>query len=1076
LAQSQTSTTDEVVAGRYRVEQLLGRGGMGAVYKVHDLSSGESLALKRLNPDARPGLVELLEREYCTLARLRHPRIVQVFEYGLDQGRPFYTMELLSGADLSRQAPMDWRLACMCLRDAASILGVLHARQLVHRDLNPRNLWQTPDRRLKLLDFGALTSFGVARDLIGTPAFIAPEALQGSKLDQRTDLFALGALGYWLLTGTHAFRAATVSDLPALWSSEPLPPSCLAVHVANAAPDIPAELDRLILSLLRIAPEERPRSTADLVNLIDALTGLKPDAEETFAQGYVESSSFVGREREQRQFAADLARASRGKPQALLIEGVAGIGRTRLLEELALNARIAGAVVATAPKADASEPLGTAMGLAKAIVKALPIASRNAAGAGSPLAAALFSHLEAASRSSPRPSRAPGSEARTQLLVALAGWVLELAKDHTLVISVDDFERADQESQAFFATLARAEAGHRLLVACTLSSGSVASDHPSVRTMRLVAHSLALPPLMEVELRVLLRSVFGDALYLDRMTARLHALSGGVPGHALLLARHLVRSGTAQYAEGAWSLPRELPMDLPASLDATVAATLRDLPADVRRLACVAGVADPAPLRRSDLAMLAGASTEVVEGALAVLLRRTVFTEREDGLRVATMGLAASLAEELEDADRSSVRDAVVRLLRDRDDLLSQVHCALHLLRGRRFSEAEALLVGTGRRILRGDQDQLRTLVPVYLEVLRILRAERRDAYALMPVLNVLAVGGNLVKRSLAVEHGDEALRVMAQILRFDLAARLKPWLGARLAFLAALAAATFDLRRRKFQVSTLEVLTWFVSVTGYTFAPATACLDYLRIRQRAAGLEPLLALGLERITLVHRFALKLALCLEDRRGEAQFDDLIARFTSAKPVPGLPEGNRRILLVSCYYASGYGQAFACDERVLDTAQCIENVDPLEAIKADHLRSLYHAYRGEADMAAIFEKRLERNAIEIGNVFQEELLAPRQQARIAFWTLDAASTRRAARTLAELAEETPSFAAFARWARAADLVLAGAIRKRSPATHCVIKRSVIVQQSGPDLDSWRGSTTDSAITRRPGRSRSPHSRS
>ena len=128
VTQSQTSTADEVVAGRYRVEQLLGRGGMGAVYKVRDLSSGEPLALKRLNPDARPGLAELLEREYCTLARLHHPRIVHVFEYGIDQGTPFYTMELLSGADLSRQAPMEWRLACTCLRDAASILGVLHAR------------------------------------------------------------------------------------------------------------------------------------------------------------------------------------------------------------------------------------------------------------------------------------------------------------------------------------------------------------------------------------------------------------------------------------------------------------------------------------------------------------------------------------------------------------------------------------------------------------------------------------------------------------------------------------------------------------------------------------------------------------------------------------------------------------------------------------------------------------------------------------------------------------------------------------------------------------------------------------
>ncbi len=178
---------------------------------------------------------------------------------------------------------------------------------------------------------------------------MAPEALQHSKLDQRTDLFALGALGYWLLTGTHAFRATALSELPSLWRDEPLPPSRLAQHVAGASPDIPAELDRVILSLLRVAPDERPRSTADLVNLLDAIAGLKPDAEAAFVQGYLESGAFVGREREQRQFGADLARAARGKPQALLIEATPGMGRTRLLEELALHARISGAIVATAP-------------------------------------------------------------------------------------------------------------------------------------------------------------------------------------------------------------------------------------------------------------------------------------------------------------------------------------------------------------------------------------------------------------------------------------------------------------------------------------------------------------------------------------------------------------------------------------------------------------------------------------------------------------------------------------------------------------------------------------------------------
>jgi serine/threonine protein kinase len=223
-----TSIPARPVAGRYRVERLLGRGGMGAVFQVRDEGTGRQLALKRLHAGASPKLSELFEREYRTLASLRHPRIVEVFEYGIDDAGAYYSMELLEGADLSQRAPMSWPATCACLRDLASMLGVLHSRRLVHRDLSPRNLWLTHDGRLKLLDFGALAPFGPATEVVGTPAFIAPETLQGRALDQRTDLFALGALGYWLLTSTHAFRASQLAELPRAWAKPPAAPSSLA--------------------------------------------------------------------------------------------------------------------------------------------------------------------------------------------------------------------------------------------------------------------------------------------------------------------------------------------------------------------------------------------------------------------------------------------------------------------------------------------------------------------------------------------------------------------------------------------------------------------------------------------------------------------------------------------------------------------------------------------------------------------------------------------------------------------------------------------------------------------------------
>ena len=152
--------SEPLIAGRYRVERLLGQGGMGAVYAVVDVTSNKLLALKRLPASASAATAALFEREYHTLAGLRHPSIVEVYDYGSDAEGAFYTMELIDGRDLSKDAPMPWRDVCRDLRDTASILGLLHARQLLHRDLSPRNLLRSHNGRLKLIDFGALAPFG----------------------------------------------------------------------------------------------------------------------------------------------------------------------------------------------------------------------------------------------------------------------------------------------------------------------------------------------------------------------------------------------------------------------------------------------------------------------------------------------------------------------------------------------------------------------------------------------------------------------------------------------------------------------------------------------------------------------------------------------------------------------------------------------------------------------------------------------------------------------------------------------------------------------------------------------------
>ena len=132
---------------------------MAVVYKVCDTSTGRDLALKQLKLREDAGrqqkIIELFEREFHTLTHLSHPRVVEVYDYGVDESGNYYTMELLDGGDLRELSPVDWRKACGLMLDVCSALSLLHSRRMVHRDISPRNIRCTKDGLAKLIDFGA---------------------------------------------------------------------------------------------------------------------------------------------------------------------------------------------------------------------------------------------------------------------------------------------------------------------------------------------------------------------------------------------------------------------------------------------------------------------------------------------------------------------------------------------------------------------------------------------------------------------------------------------------------------------------------------------------------------------------------------------------------------------------------------------------------------------------------------------------------------------------------------------------------------------------------------------------------
>jgi plasmid stabilization system protein ParE len=282
--------------GSYRLEEKLGQGGMGEVWRARHRMLARPAAIKLIRPslatDARPEVSEdalrRFEREAQVIARLRSPHTVELFDFGIaDDGAFYYVMELLDGLDadalVRRSGPVPAERAVYLLRQVCHSLSEAESCGLVHRDIKPANIFLCRYGEeydfVKVLDFGIVTAPQEAAEagpaltrenvVQGTPEFIAPEqALGGTNLDGRADIYATGCVAYWLLTGQLVFTAETQMALLLHHAqTPPTPPS------ARSELPIPAALDQLVLSCLAKDPTERPQSARELSRRLAEVEG-----------------------------------------------------------------------------------------------------------------------------------------------------------------------------------------------------------------------------------------------------------------------------------------------------------------------------------------------------------------------------------------------------------------------------------------------------------------------------------------------------------------------------------------------------------------------------------------------------------------------------------------------------------------------------------------------------------------------------------------------------------------------------------------------------------------------------------
>lgn len=262
--------------GRYAMLQLLGHGGMGAVYRAYDPSLDRPVAIKVILEASKEYLARF-QREARAVAKLSHPNIVQVYDSGEDEhGNPYFVMELIDGKSLAaivqERGPLPAAQVVELLSQAAQGLSAAHAAGIIHRDIKPANLIVDAKHCLKIVDFGIarLTEnteeLTAAQATLGTLSYMAPEVLNGQPADARADIYALGLSAFHMLTGRSPFSAPSAVAVAMKQISEPLPDLTKETH------GVSPELSQLIERMTRKNRDERIQTAAEVAGAAAAIS------------------------------------------------------------------------------------------------------------------------------------------------------------------------------------------------------------------------------------------------------------------------------------------------------------------------------------------------------------------------------------------------------------------------------------------------------------------------------------------------------------------------------------------------------------------------------------------------------------------------------------------------------------------------------------------------------------------------------------------------------------------------------------------------------------------------------------
>ncbi|MBN2489778.1 MAG: tetratricopeptide repeat protein [Planctomycetes bacterium] len=558
---------------RFEVIRNLGSGAEARVVLARDRARGGQLvALKDLARASREEIARL-QRECRLLADLAHPNLARLLDHGGDAASGAYLVyEFVPGVSIEETDAAPPERIVDLVAQALRALAFLHAKGIVHGDISPANLRVTPERRLKLIDFGLTAALGSRQPGGGTPPYLAPERRQEGPVTAAADLFALGATLYRVLAGSAPFPIAEGGAIEYA-RIQPL---------AGLRPDLPQGFSGWVHRLLELSPEDRPPSARQALVELAAATGreLPLEIPET-RRAYLESVAFVGhgpeRERLLRVLSGRPGAPRREAPNVALVQGERGLGKSRLLQELGRAVRLRGGRVLHAAGYGGANPPYAAVHELLDRLEMLGGPDEDAS-----IAAARQAILELGGRES---DAAATTAAVGRIHEQLTHTLVQAATGRPLLVLLDDLHCIDPASLEFLAYLIRNLAlrrndahrtAPRLAVVGALEPPVASSSDPSLAALLREAadagaEAISLRPLDRETTGQLLAALLGGHRPEPDQIAWLHQRCCGNP----LFLRELCAS--LEHRLGAMAEEPGLSLEIEATDDTAVPATYAEL-------------------------------------------------------------------------------------------------------------------------------------------------------------------------------------------------------------------------------------------------------------------------------------------------------------------------------------------------------------------------------------------------------------------------------------------------------------------------------------------------------------------